>query len=311
MNITFVGLGIMGRPMALNLLKGGHALRVNARRPESMQPLKEAGATACASPAEAARGSEVIFTMVSDTPDVEQVIFGPGGVAEGAARGSVIVDMSTISHAWLLARIGCAPGRQGRGDAGCSRLRRRRRCAINGTLSIMVGGKPEVFSRVAAAVRVHGQEYRAHRSQRRASVAKALQSDPSRRSHAQSLVAEALTLARKNGVDPGRGARWRCWAASPGASKAGGPRQPPHRRARLPTRLQGPAASEADLRIVTARPRRNRASALPQAALVAQHPNALVGTGCAGDRRTPSAVAARGRDAERIEDLTRSQRHTD
>ena len=146
MNITFVGLGIMGRPMALNLLKGGHALRVNARRPESMQPLKEAGATACASPAEAARGSEVIFTMVSDTPDVEQVIFGPGGVAEGAARGSVIVDMSTISPVVtrsLAARLAdrgveMLDAPVSGGDVG----------AINGTLSIMVGGKPEVFSRV-------------------------------------------------------------------------------------------------------------------------------------------------------------------
>ena len=67
----------MGRPMALNLVKGGHTLRVHGRRAESMLPLEQAGATACASAAEAARGSEAIFTMVADTPDVEQVIFGP------------------------------------------------------------------------------------------------------------------------------------------------------------------------------------------------------------------------------------------
>ena len=69
--VAFVGLGIMGRPMALNLLKAGHTVRVHARRPESMAPLVEAGATACTSPAEAAAAAEVIFTMVSDTPDVE------------------------------------------------------------------------------------------------------------------------------------------------------------------------------------------------------------------------------------------------
>ena len=97
MNIGFVGLGIMGRPMALHLVKGGHSLRVCARRPEATTPLRQAGATACTSAAETARGSEVIFTMVSDTPDVEQVVLGPGGVVEGAAPGSVVVDMSTIS----------------------------------------------------------------------------------------------------------------------------------------------------------------------------------------------------------------------
>jgi 3-hydroxyisobutyrate dehydrogenase-like beta-hydroxyacid dehydrogenase len=83
--------------MVLNLMKGGHALRAHGRRAESMQPLKRAGAARCASAAEAARGSDVIFVMVADTPDVEQVIFGTNGVAEGAAGGSVVVDMSTIS----------------------------------------------------------------------------------------------------------------------------------------------------------------------------------------------------------------------
>ncbi len=111
-----------------------------------MRPLEQAGATACASAAEAARGSEVTFTMVADTPDVEQVIFGAGGVAQSAARGCVVVDMSTISPvatrsmAARLADKGVemldAP--VSGGDVG----------AINGTLSIMVGGRPEVFARV-------------------------------------------------------------------------------------------------------------------------------------------------------------------
>ncbi|MFL6648622.1 MAG: NAD(P)-binding domain-containing protein, partial [Sulfurifustaceae bacterium] len=71
MNIGFIGLGIMGRPMALNLRKAGHSLWVHGRRPETMKPLTDAGATACASPAEVAASSDVIFVMVSDTPDVE------------------------------------------------------------------------------------------------------------------------------------------------------------------------------------------------------------------------------------------------
>src|SRR5688500_13880328 len=89
----------MGRPMVLHLLKGGHAMRVYARRAEAMRPLVEAGATACASAAEAARGAEVTFTIVSDTPDVEQIVLGKDGVIEGAAPGAAVVDMSTISPA--------------------------------------------------------------------------------------------------------------------------------------------------------------------------------------------------------------------
>ena len=89
MNVGFVGLGIMGRPMALNLIRGGHELRVYARRAEAMQPLRAAGAVACATPSEAARGCDVVFTMVSDTPDVEQVIFGAAGIAEEVAPGCV------------------------------------------------------------------------------------------------------------------------------------------------------------------------------------------------------------------------------
>src|SRR4051812_35595427 len=97
MNLSFIGLGIMGKPMTLNLLKGGHKLRVHGRRPETMKPLVAAGAQACASPQEAAEGSDVIFIMVSDTPDVEHVLFGERGVIDGARVGSIVVDMSSIS----------------------------------------------------------------------------------------------------------------------------------------------------------------------------------------------------------------------
>jgi len=95
--IAYIGLGIMGRPMALNLIRAGYSVRVWARRSEMMQPLIEAGATACSSPADAAGGADIIITNVSDTADVEQVVLGTSGVIEGASAGSVVVDMSTIS----------------------------------------------------------------------------------------------------------------------------------------------------------------------------------------------------------------------
>jgi 2-hydroxy-3-oxopropionate reductase len=97
MNLGFVGLGIMGRPMALNLLRGGHALHVWARRPESMAPLIEAGASGHGSAAEVARASEVVFSAVADAPDVEQVALGQRGIAEGAHEGLVFVDMTRES----------------------------------------------------------------------------------------------------------------------------------------------------------------------------------------------------------------------
>jgi 2-hydroxy-3-oxopropionate reductase len=281
LNISFVGLGIMGRPMALNLLKDGHALRVNARRPESMQPLEEAGATACASPAEAARGSAVIFTMVSDTPDVEQVIFGPGGVAEGAARGSVVVDMSTISPvatrsmAARLADRGVemldAP--VSGGDVG----------AINGTLSIMVGGKPEVFGRVKPLFECMGKNIVLIGGNGAGQVAKACNQIVA--AVTLESVAEALTLARKNGVDAGKvreallgGFAWSKVLEIHGRRIVERDFKPGF-KARL---------HQKDLRIVTETAAK-LGIGLPQAALVAQHLNALVGMGC-GDEDS-SAVA--------------------
>ncbi len=144
--IGFIGLGIMGRPMALNLTRKGHGLTVWARRRESVAPLAEAGARVAASPREVAREADIVFLIVSDSPDVEQVIFGGDGIAHGAARGSVVVDMSTISPATTRDLAGQLAQRGmemldapvSGGETG----------AVQGTLSIMVGGKPEVFKRV-------------------------------------------------------------------------------------------------------------------------------------------------------------------
>src|SRR5690606_10788702 len=138
MNVGFIGLGLMGRPMALNLIRAGHALRVWARRPESMQPLLDAGAVAASSAADVAAAVDVVITMVGDAPDVERVALGPDGIAEGARPGLIHVDMSTISPevtqsiAARLAERGVtmldAP--VSGGEPG----------AIQGTLTIMAGG---------------------------------------------------------------------------------------------------------------------------------------------------------------------------
>lgn len=144
--VGYIGLGIMGRPMALNLLKAGYPVQVWARRRESMQPLIEAGAVACASPADVAAKSDIVFTNVSDTADVEQVVLGPQGIASGAAAGTVVVDNSTVS---AMATRRMAEALRAKGiemlDAPVSGGEQG---AIAGTLSIMVGGRPEVFARV-------------------------------------------------------------------------------------------------------------------------------------------------------------------
>ena len=142
--VGVVGLGIMGAPMALNLIKAGYSLKVYNRtdRPR-VQEVIDAGAERVGSPREAAAGSEVVITMVTDTPDVEQVIFGADGVGEGAAAGTTVIDMSTISPSAtkdMASRlkergIHMLDAPVSGGDVG----------AQQGTLSIMVGGEQEAF----------------------------------------------------------------------------------------------------------------------------------------------------------------------
>lgn len=195
--IGFIGLGIMGRPQALNLVKGGYKLSVFARRAESMQPLREVGATACASPKEVAENSDIIFIMVSDTPDVEEMILGEHGVIHGAKPGSVIVDMSTISPGatrMMADKLGArgidmldAP--VSGGEVG----------AINGTLSIMVGGKADAFERVKPMFDHMGKNIIHVGDNGAGQVCKACNQIVV--AVTIEAVSEALTFARKNGVD--------------------------------------------------------------------------------------------------------------
>ena len=143
MNIGFIGLGIMGTPMSLNLLKAGYQLTVFNRTREKCDILVEAGAEARETPAEVAMISDVVITIVTDTPDVEYVLFGADGVAEGLSPEKIVIDMSTISpdstveFANRLAEMDVemldAP--VSGGEKG----------AKEGTLTIMVGGKEEVY----------------------------------------------------------------------------------------------------------------------------------------------------------------------
>jgi 2-hydroxy-3-oxopropionate reductase len=144
-NVGFIGLGIMGKPMALNLIKGGHTLYLHSRSGVP-QELTAAGGNACGSAKEVAQKADVIITMVPDTPDVEKVLFGADGVARGLSKGKTVVDMSSISpietkkFAQRINQLGCeyvdAP--VSGGEVG----------AKNAALTIMVGGSEETFSRV-------------------------------------------------------------------------------------------------------------------------------------------------------------------
>lgn len=200
MKLGFIGLGAMGRPMALHLMRQGHEMGVWARRPETSAPLVDAGAQRFESPRALAARSEVVFTMVTTSSDVEQVVLGDDGVIEGAPPGSVLVDMETIapaaarSIAARLARRGIemldAP--VSGGPAG----------ARDATLSIMVGGRADVFDRVRPLLAclgctvVHMGEHGAGQVTKACNQLALLVTAEG--------VAEALTLAQRSGLAPAK-----------------------------------------------------------------------------------------------------------
>ena len=155
MQIGFIGLGIMGAPMAGHLRAAGHELFVHTRS-RVPQGLIDAGAVACANAAEVARRAEVVFTMVPDTPDVEAVLFGPHGVAQGLSPGKTVVDMSSISptatkaFAQRITALGCdyvdAPVSGGEVGAKAA------------SLTIMVGARSDaVFARILPLLQLMGR----------------------------------------------------------------------------------------------------------------------------------------------------------
>lgn len=200
MRVGFVGLGIMGRPMALNLLKSGHEVTVWARRPESMAPLLEAGAQGAANPAAVAAQVDVIFSMVADAPDVREVMLGAQGVVKGAHPGLIAVDMSTIPPA-AARSIAADLTEQGitfldapvsGGEVG----------AIAGTLSIMVGGDPVAFDKVQPLFACIGKSVVYIGESGTGQVAKA--ANQILTGIGVLAVAEAIAFAKKNGADPSR-----------------------------------------------------------------------------------------------------------
>lgn len=200
MQVGFIGLGIMGRPMASHLSKGGHALHVWARRPESVKPLVDAGAQAHASAAQVAVHAEVVISMVADAPDVEQVALGPQGVAEGARPGLVFIDMSTIAPA---AAMAIAARLKDRGvDMLDAPVSGGEPGAINATLSIMVGGSAEAFAKAKPLFECMGKNIVHVGPSGAGQVAKACNQIVTAMSVA--AVAEAFNFARKSGVDPTR-----------------------------------------------------------------------------------------------------------
>ncbi len=198
MKVAFIGLGIMGKPMSLNLLKAGHELFVYDVVPGPVEEVTKAGATACKSAAEAASRAEVTVTTLPDGPEVEAAVLGAAGVLEGAVKGSIIVDMSSISPI-VSQKIGKACAERGVRflDAPVSGGEPK---AIDGTLAIMVGGDQKVFDAVLPLFQKMGSSATLTGPVGAGNVTKLAN---------QIMVAcniaamgEALVLATKAGLDP-------------------------------------------------------------------------------------------------------------
>ena len=200
--IGFIGLGIMGKPMALNLLRAGYPLSIYARRAEVAEPFTKAGATAFSSPVElAASGVDIIILMVPGTSEVEEVLIGKKGALQSAKPGCIVIDMSTISAA-ATQRLATQLGRKDIAmlDAPVSGGEQG---AIDGTLSIMVGGKTETLEKVRPILKKLGQQI-IHISEQNGAgqIAKACNQIVI----AETIVAvsEALLLAKASGIDPAK-----------------------------------------------------------------------------------------------------------
>ncbi len=196
--IGFIGLGIMGKPMSRNLMKAGHKLVVFDVFPAPMEELVKEGAEQGASAADVASRAELIVTMLPDGPDVEKAVLGPGGVLEGAKAGSTLIDMSSISPI-VSQKVGAACEAKGVEflDAPVSGGEPK---AVDGTLAIMVGGKPEAFDKVKPVLATMGSTVTLTGPVGAGNVTKLAN---------QIIVAcniaamgEALVLATKAGIDP-------------------------------------------------------------------------------------------------------------
>ncbi len=198
--LGFIGLGIMGKPMAGHLLAAGHRVSVFDRSEDSVRELVAKGGVACASSKAVASVSEIIFVMVPDTPDVEDVLFGKDGVAAGVKPGSIVVDMSSISpiatkdFARRLEemRVDMLDAPVSGGQVGAEKA----------ILSIMVGGKQEVFERIKPYFELMGKNIVLigdHGAGQTCKVANQIAVAVT-----IAATAEALAFAAKAGADPAK-----------------------------------------------------------------------------------------------------------
>ncbi len=196
--IGFIGLGIMGKPMALNLIRAGYNLAVNDINPLPVEELVSAGAIGLSSPRSVAEQSRVIITMLPNSPEVREVVLGKDGIIEGASPGTIVIDMSSIAP---LASIDIATKLKEKGiemlDAPVSGGEPK---AVAGTLSIMAGGEQKTFDKVADLLKSMGSS---------AVLVGGIGSGNTTKLANQIIVAmniaglsEAMVLARKCGVDP-------------------------------------------------------------------------------------------------------------
>jgi 2-hydroxy-3-oxopropionate reductase len=198
--IGFIGLGIMGKPMARNLLAAGFELTVHSRSPDSLDELVGAGAARGSDAAAVAAASDVTITMLPDTPDVELVLAGSGGVIEGATPGSLVIDMSSIDPGATRTMAGAF---EARGVAMLDApVSGGERGAIDAALSIMVGGTDDAFRRAAPVFEALGKNIVHVGPSGAGQVAKACNQLVV--AATIEAVAEALLLAERSGVDAAR-----------------------------------------------------------------------------------------------------------
>jgi len=201
--VGFIGLGVMGRPMAKHILDKGYTVVVHNRSRRAVDELVAAGAVAATSPADVARQSRIVITMVPDTPDVEAVLAGPDGVLDALVAGTVVIDMSSISPEATRRLAGMVAAKGGAmldapvsgGEIG----------AVNGTLSIMVGGPADALLRVRPILECMGNPERiVHVGPEPGSGQVCKVCNQIAIGGALAGVSEAFAVARKAGVDPAR-----------------------------------------------------------------------------------------------------------
>jgi 2-hydroxy-3-oxopropionate reductase len=196
--IGFIGLGIMGKPMAMNLIKAGYNLTVYDIRPEPVKEVVAAGAKEGKSNSDVAAQSEVVITMLPNSPDVKKAVLGKDGVLDGAKKGMILIDMSSIAP--LVAQEVAAEAQKKGVEMLDAPVSGGEPKAIEGTLSIMVGGKQKVFAQVEDILKVMGAS---------AVLVGDIGSGNTTKLANQIIVAlniaamsEAMVLATKAGVDP-------------------------------------------------------------------------------------------------------------